>query len=1159
MKKIVTSSDKVVSNDSFEYTEGHLAYTSDASDSDEQIMAFRQSYELDGTKNRLSVFAGYIAKCITVFTFVISFVFCLSQSYDLRPDHLPLILLAALSCIAMASFTFGTKGKVVGVFFLLASFFVYFKLCFSGDTLRSLRNFYYHLSGLLSQKGYNFLPIMTKEGDFSVSEADYSAFSTEVSAILVLVFMFVCVFSLMGKRIRIVYFSTLCVLYFSFSFFIGFYPSALAFAILCCSLVAIYFMLVYERSLVLNKQKISSDSFDTQKCKIFKIDSYILRSVCSYFISFVLIYTLSKGLDVWTDFIYISLSTALITLVFVFLHFGSYGGMEERGKYYRSIKATSSLLIFLSILALFTNIVFFSDIAEDLNYVVSQIYHKALRTTDAFSEASRNGLFSLDHLDSIRSGDNYASLSLRIVSLIQLLIVALVSYSVLGRRIRLSLLISLTAFSLISTIVLRPHFSLSLILLFIVLLSVSFVFLFIYRNKVCSEKKRIKKEKKGSHKAKKKPVTLEIHAKQGFTGLISLTLSFLFVFLLISPSKLTPVPKVNAIDDQFRTVRTLIQSYIGFGSFNVGSYDSGSFGSGKVSDDPVVFQNVEKIEIVSSQKNNIYLRGWIGKEYNNGKWSNADSVDSIRFRQRFGTDFIPDSLYVDFMEFVDLVSSKGDADLSTRFNGKYTYLNSGSNVLFLPSFTRFSSIYMYEDTIVKYLSDSSYYLSKPDGVNDPFFPSYYADSFLPDYSEKGFISNFENLLAEYIRLKDQLIQHGKEQTIIKLQMDNSENNVLLRSLVYSKEGLAFIDKIYDNVLRSVEYEKYVYEEYVGLSSKISQSSRMKELFDAVTAEGDSRLKKIMLIVNYFKNNFEYTTEPRRGDPKGGDYIEGFIFDTQEGYCSHFATAMTNLLRVGGIPARYVEGFCVDPANAKRVRESGKNVYKYSVYDNNAHAWVEAYIDGLGWMLFECTAGYGYYADLAGASTVLPPMTWEDDPMYNDDPTTEPPLTDDGVINETETVPPAIHDNEEWDKGYAFIVLFGIVFFSGIVLFIRPRITRIRRKRRFASSGSYAMMSYLERLFKHFDIDTSSYSDITELSSRVYAALEKYSDESYVSFKEKGIQKMLDMLQRSEFSESRIPVSEKKLISAYIFRISDCIYRKSNLFEKIKDRYILNLI
>ena len=65
---------------------------------------------------------------------------------------------------------------------------------------------------------------------------------------------------------------------------------------------------------------------------------------------------------------------------------------------------------------------------------------------------------------------------------------------------------------------------------------------------------------------------------------------------------------------------------------------------------------------------------------------------------------------------------------------------------------------------------------------------------------------------------------------------------------------------------------------------------------------------------------------------------------KEGYCTYFASAMTVLCRMAGLPARYVEGFVAQP---------GADGFAY-VTGKDAHAWTEVYFEGFGWVPFDAT-------------------------------------------------------------------------------------------------------------------------------------------------------------------------------------------------------------
>jgi len=82
------------------------------------------------------------------------------------------------------------------------------------------------------------------------------------------------------------------------------------------------------------------------------------------------------------------------------------------------------------------------------------------------------------------------------------------------------------------------------------------------------------------------------------------------------------------------------------------------------------------------------------------------------------------------------------------------------------------------------------------------------------------------------------------------------------------------------------------------------------------------------------------------DPGESDPIEHFLFESRSGYCVHFASAMIAILRALDVPARMATGFTTS--------EEGPQPGTFVARARDAHAWVEAYFDGYGWISFDPT-------------------------------------------------------------------------------------------------------------------------------------------------------------------------------------------------------------
>lgn len=125
------------------------------------------------------------------------------------------------------------------------------------------------------------------------------------------------------------------------------------------------------------------------------------------------------------------------------------------------------------------------------------------------------------------------------------------------------------------------------------------------------------------------------------------------------------------------------------------------------------------------------------------------------------------------------------------------------------------------------------------------------------------------------------------------------------------------------------------------------TDRTRELVKEIVKDLDGDYQKAVAIERYLRNNYRYN-EDVSFLPENRDFVDFFLFDEKEGYCTHFATTMAMMLRLEGIPCRYIEGYIAQDLVKEGV---------YEVKHENAHAWVEAFIEPIGWMTFEATPVY----------------------------------------------------------------------------------------------------------------------------------------------------------------------------------------------------------
>jgi transglutaminase-like putative cysteine protease len=122
--------------------------------------------------------------------------------------------------------------------------------------------------------------------------------------------------------------------------------------------------------------------------------------------------------------------------------------------------------------------------------------------------------------------------------------------------------------------------------------------------------------------------------------------------------------------------------------------------------------------------------------------------------------------------------------------------------------------------------------------------------------------------------------------------------------------------------------------------------RIAKLAAQITTPAANNFDKAATLERYLKGHYGYTLQLPRSPV--ADPLADFLFERKQGHCEYFASSMAVMLRTLRIPARVVNGFRSDEFNDV--------TGNYVVRARNAHAWVEAYFPGYGWITFDPTPG-----------------------------------------------------------------------------------------------------------------------------------------------------------------------------------------------------------
>ncbi|HWG59266.1 MAG TPA: DUF3488 and transglutaminase-like domain-containing protein [Candidatus Acidoferrales bacterium] len=158
------------------------------------------------------------------------------------------------------------------------------------------------------------------------------------------------------------------------------------------------------------------------------------------------------------------------------------------------------------------------------------------------------------------------------------------------------------------------------------------------------------------------------------------------------------------------------------------------------------------------------------------------------------------------------------------------------------------------------------------------------------------------------------------------------------------EGVSLLPEVTPQELRLAPavYPTSVRDTYLQLPPALDP--RIKRLAAQVAAAPRNEYDKVEALDLYLKSHYSYTLD--LAPIPGNDPVAGFLFSTRAGNCEYFASALAVMLREVGIPARYAGGFGPGEYNSL-----GGD---YIIRQSDAHAWVEVYFPGYGWLTFDPT-------------------------------------------------------------------------------------------------------------------------------------------------------------------------------------------------------------
>lgn len=329
------------------------------------------------------------------------------------------------------------------------------------------------------------------------------------------------------------------------------------------------------------------------------------------------------------------------------------------------------------------------------------------------------------------------------------------------------------------------------------------------------------------------------------------------------------------------------------------------------------------------------------------------------------------------------------------------------------------------------------------------------------------------------------------------------------------------------------YREWVYEKYLEIPEEaaglLAQNLGTSEQVLTTTQAKEQILAWLDETLTYD----EYATT-RAGETDLSKYL---VEVSAYGYSVHYATLGTLAVRSMGIPARYVEGYLIRQ-NVAATMGAGETLVLTQEY---AHAWVEYYLDGIGWIPFEVTPGYENELVYQ-----LPP---DGTGIQNQESIqkTQPPESDEPPIKQ-ETDPGSqtkLHATKIIQNILLLILLLELLAFLARMIFLRKKLKK--RVSRFHEENSREVL--LDCLSYQYEL-----LETMGLRKRNVPIMKRRMDISQILFGE-DVMPVLLTAQELSFSNHSISEQQRQQVLEALERVREVWRNQTPLFKRIRLKWI----
>ena len=380
------------------------------------------------------------------------------------------------------------------------------------------------------------------------------------------------------------------------------------------------------------------------------------------------------------------------------------------------------------------------------------------------------------------------------------------------------------------------------------------------------------------------------------------------------------------------------------------------------------------------------------------------------------------------------------------------------------------------------------------------------------------------------------------------QETGSENGYTTYQGYNLSDFLSVLDTVsaggFDDLLG--EYGAYAESTYMYVPE--DKIPRIVELCNTSGVRKGNYTAATNFIINTLNEMTTYTTSPGNA-PSGVDIAEYFLFDSGKGFCQQYATTAALMYRLLGLPSRYVTGYMVTPSD---FHKNSDGTYTAIATDEKAHAWVEVYVDGTGWIPTEVTFSQDEIDQ--GGSTAGDDNNPTEEPT-SEEATTEPTenTTEPSDLTEPTTEPNNTNSSDNNNSMSEMLIqalkivvtaVITVVVIIAVILFFKWRrkgkLASLRRMKPNILLVKMVDMLHLGGYLKEYK---GTEADFPEKLSELVEEL-SVSDIAY----------FVNLANKAAFGNKPIEKDEKRTAYNHYVRTAEFVFGKLNFIKKIYFKY-----